>query len=66
MTKNGLSVNTRELVFFDGEKEVARIDLVYCMLPNGFEGYRLDIPFQDDLGTIVYDEKNKTLVLVNW
>lgn len=47
------------------------LNLVYCVLPNGTEGYRIeyandDIPFSEDLGTIIYSDKAKRWAVINW
>lgn len=47
------------------------LDLVYCVLPDGTEGYRIeyihdDTPFPEDLGTIIFSDKTKRWCIINW
>jgi hypothetical protein len=46
---------------------------VYCILPNGYEGYRLDYVcdnkdffYSEDIGTIIFDNKEKKWKIINW
>lgn len=49
------------------------LDFVYCVLPNGYEGYRLeyicdnkDFIYSKDIGTIIFDDKEKKWKIINW
>lgn len=47
------------------------LGLVYCVLPDGTEGYRIeywhdDLNFSEDLGTVIYSDKAKKWAVINW
>jgi hypothetical protein len=47
------------------------LDLIYCMLPNGIEGYRIEymhdgLQYSEDLGTIIFSDKTKKWHIINW
>ena len=49
------------------------LDLIYCVLPNGYEGYRLEdicdnkgFTYSEDIGTIIFDDKEKKWRIINW
>lgn len=47
--------------------------LIYCVLPNGYEGYRLEYvcdnkgsSYPEYLGTVIFDNKSKKWKIINW
>lgn len=74
MDKVPLKLETTSQSFnFSKGKRSASIDLVYCILPNGEEGYRIeyifdnkDFMFPEDLGTLIFSRKTKKWHIINW
>jgi len=68
----GMKVNTPMVEFmtkYKNKKLSTSLDFVYCVLPGGIDGYRLELYVDDDkveLGTVVYSPVEKMWKLIQW
>jgi len=73
MSKTRLIISKGEGIELKKGKRFFCLDLVYCILPNRYEGYRLeytcdnkDFIYPEDIGTIIFDDKEKKWKIINW